>query len=88
MKWATRLRPKIDRITCPWRLAHFFRSAAGADVVQSDAVLAARLFTWYCLALGETHSRNYGAATPMLFFSHSAKAAHSQRSITPVRQHR
>lgn len=39
MKWVTRERPKIDRIACPWLIAHFIDPAAEFLYVPTDQVL-------------------------------------------------
>ena len=39
MKWITRERPKIDRIACPWMIAHFIDQAPEFLFVPKDQVL-------------------------------------------------
>lgn len=39
MKWITRERPKIDRIACPWLIAHFIDDAPEFLYVRADDVL-------------------------------------------------
>ena len=40
MKWITRERPKIDRITCPWLIARFIDDAPEFLYVPTNQVLA------------------------------------------------
>ena len=40
MKWVTRERPKIDRITCPWLIARFIDAQPEFLYVPGDRVLA------------------------------------------------
>lgn len=40
MKWITRERPKIDRITCPWLIKNFMDKEAEFIYVPADQVLA------------------------------------------------
>jgi hypothetical protein len=40
MKWVTRERPVIDRIACPWLIAHFIDKGAEFLFVPPDRVLA------------------------------------------------
>lgn len=39
MKWITRERPKIDRIACPWLIAHFIDPDAEFLYVPADQVM-------------------------------------------------
>ena len=39
MQWITRERPKIDRIACPWLIAHFIDPQAEFLFVPTDQVL-------------------------------------------------
>ena len=41
MKWVTRERPVIDRIACPWLIAHFIDKGAEFLFVPPDRVLSA-----------------------------------------------
>ena len=40
MKWATRQRPKVDRIACPWLIRRFIDPDAEIVYVPADEVLA------------------------------------------------
>lgn len=40
-RWVTRVRPKIDRIACPWLIARFLDPAARFFYVSPDQVIAA-----------------------------------------------
>ena len=40
MKWATRERPKVDRVACPWLIRRFVDPAAEFLYVPKDEVLA------------------------------------------------
>ena len=40
MKWITRVRPKIDRIACPWLIQRFIDAEAEFLYVPSNEVLA------------------------------------------------
>jgi len=40
MKWVTRERPKIDRIACPWLIAHFVDKQPEFLYVPAERVLA------------------------------------------------
>lgn len=40
MKWVTRERPKIDRIACPWLIAHFIDKEAEFLYVPTNKVLS------------------------------------------------
>jgi hypothetical protein len=41
MKWITRVRPKIDRIACPWLILRFIDAEAEFLYVPADQVIAA-----------------------------------------------